>query len=176
MAGCRDFQQAFEDFKVGELEGHSRPYSFRFQVADPDALCCSVEMAFQCDERLNGEWYQFPNWLDHETYHSLNFDSVIPAPPAPLNKYIESKLVKVKANGQVKDLFLKHVKKLVQMRCVVEPLSGIEHVVLSDDAAKYWRRRVADYKSEQALVARLAKVKLVVDLDSLRLPPPADGA
>ena len=46
MAGCRDFQQAFEDFKVGELEGHSRPYSFRFQVADPDALCCSVEMAF----------------------------------------------------------------------------------------------------------------------------------
>jgi len=34
MPGVRDYSRMFARYKVGELSGHSFPYSFKFQTAN----------------------------------------------------------------------------------------------------------------------------------------------
>lgn len=175
LAGCRDFKKALGSYKVGTLSGQKKPFSFKFQVTNDGQ---SVDMAYQCDERLNGEWYPFPEWLDADRMRGAYLSANLSCEPLALNVYDESKLVEIKEKqvvGQPKgvtestvvDNFLEYISKLETMRCVVDPIDRTEHSVLSDDAVAYWRNRVADMSSPEKLAVRVAQISSEIDFHSM---------
>ena len=99
-------------------------------------------------------------------------------PVLPLKLYSESKLVETKQVQRVgaakgvmdsvtKDCFLHHINKLQELRAVVAPRSGQEYCVLSEQAAAYWRKRVADVNDEDFLSLCLAAVPTEINLRAM---------
>ena len=175
MSGCRDFATAFDHFQRGTLAGHSKPYSFRFEAGADDDV---VDMAYQTSERLNGEWYSFPAWLKEDSLTAACASGSLDVPVLPLKLYSESKLVETKQVQRVgaakgvmdsvtKDCFLHHINKLQELRAVVAPRSGQEYCVLSEQAAAYWRERVANVNDEDFLSLRLAAVPTEINLRAM---------
>ena len=101
LHALRDFKEAAQDVAFGKLHGHTKPYSFKFQVGEDG----DVHMAFQTNGRPDAAWSSGPLMLEQPMLAAdLDVHTLQP--------YEATKMMKAKDGEDPVDKFDKSLERL----------------------------------------------------------------
>ena len=155
LDGVRNFAEAGQDMMTGKMRGHSKPFSYRFEMGEDQ----NVKMTFQTNGRTDGEWYDGPCFLENpqESMKLKRF---------PLLKYKATKMFKAGQDGKPDvDKFSEAIDKLNAMTTT---FNGEALPVAPQSSFDWWRQKVVAWTDKTERKNRLKSVRTKVNYNMLR--------